>query len=80
MKRLWIALLLAGLLALPGCGQSSPGEEDSLRLLCSTYPVYLFTTALTQEMEGVEVTLLINSQTSCLHDYTLTVNDMKPPT
>ncbi len=77
MKRLWIALLLAGLLALPGCGQSSPGEEDSLRLLCSTYPVYLFTTALTQEMEGVEVTLLINSQTSCLHDYTLTVKDMR---
>ena len=45
--------------------------------MATTYPVYLFTTAVTEGAEGVEVSLLVNQQTSCLHDYTLTVSDMK---
>ena len=41
------------------------------------YPVYCFATAVTEGAQGVEVELLVNQQTSCLHDFTLTVNDMK---
>lgn len=74
-KRLFPALL-AALLLLSGCVQP-PAEEEKLHILCTTYPVYLFTTALTQGEDGVEVDLLVNSQTSCLHDYTVTVKDMK---
>lgn len=74
-KRLLAAL--AALLLLAGCSSPSPAEEGALHILCTTYPVYLFTTAVTEGVEGVEVSLLVNSQTSCLHDYTLTVNDMK---
>lgn len=74
-KRLFPALL-AALLLLSGCVQP-PAEEEKLHILCTTYPVYLFTTALTQWEDGVAVDLLVNSQTSCLHDYTLTVKDMK---
>ena len=76
MKRKFTALLLACLLLLPGCGAPSDGE-DTFTIAASTYPVYLFATALTDGAEGVEVQLLINEQTSCLHDYTLTVRDMK---
>ena len=74
-KRLFPALL--AVLLLSGCAQKP--EEDKLHILCTTYPMYLLTTDLTsgfQESE-VQVELLVNSQTSCLHDYTLTVNDMK---
>ena len=75
MKKRLLSILLAVLL-LSGC-TPAPEEDETLHVLATTYPVYLFTTALTQGMEGVEVDLLVNSQTSCLHDYTLTVKDMK---
>lgn len=74
-KKRLLPLLLAALL-LAGCVQA-PAEDEKLHILATTYPVYLFTTALTEGIDGVEVSLLVNSQTSCLHDYTLTVNDMK---
>lgn len=68
---LWLALL-------PACGSPPPAEEDGvLHILAATYPVYLFATAVTEGVEGTAVELLVNQPTSCLHDYTLTVNDMK---
>ncbi|MCI9264077.1 MAG: zinc ABC transporter substrate-binding protein [Oscillospiraceae bacterium] len=75
MRKRLLPLLLAAVL-LTGCAQA-PAEEEKLHILAATYPVYLFTTALTQGIEGVEVELLVNAQTSCLHDYTLTVKNMK---
>lgn len=68
---------LCALLLLAGCAQTQPPQSAALRVLCTTYPVYLFTAAVTEGMEDVEVSLLVNSPTSCLHDYTLTVKDMK---
>ena len=78
MKKLIAPLCALGLL-LTGCGQPAAQTEndDTLHILATTYPVYLFTTAVTEGAEGVEVDLLVNQQTSCLHDYTLTVTDMK---
>ncbi len=74
-KRIW-SLILILTLALSSC--ASPARSDKgLRVLCTTYPLYLFTTAVTAGANNVEVNLLVNSQTSCLHDYTLTVADMK---
>lgn len=75
MKKRLLPALLAVLL-LSGCGPA-PAEEDKLHILCTTYPVYLLATDLTAQTAEVEVELLVNSQTSCLHDYTLTVKDMK---
>ena len=77
MKKLLAALLAVFLLAGCSARPQPQAKNDTLHILCTTYPVYLFTTAVTQGVEGVEVSLLVNSQTSCLHDYTLTVNDMK---
>lgn len=76
MKQKIFGLFLALTLALSSCAPAVP-EDQGLHVLCTTYPLYLFTTAVTEGAEGVEVTLLVNSQTSCLHDYTLTVADMK---
>lgn len=77
MKKM-LACLCALVLLLSACGGGAPAAEDnSLHVLATTYPVYLLTTAVTEGAEDVEVSLLVNQATSCLHDYTLTVNDMK---
>lgn len=76
MKKRIFGLFLALTLALSSCAPAARSDQG-LHILCTTYPLYLFTTAVTEGAEGVEVTLLVNSQTSCLHDYTLTVADMK---
>ena len=79
-KHILPALLAAALLfSLSGCGGSAPAKQEDgrLRILATTYPVYLFTTAVTDGVEGVEVTRLITEEVSCLHDYTLSVSDMK---
>ena len=79
MKKLLAAACTLGLL-LSACSSpaaSQPEDDGKLHVLATTYPVYLFTTAVTEGVDNVEVSLLVNQQTSCLHDYTLTVNDMK---
>lgn len=77
MKRLILTILCLCLLL---CGCSAPQtsqKDDTLHILASTYPIYLFTKTLTEGVDGVEVTQLIDEAVSCLHDYTLTVPDMK---
>ncbi len=78
MKR-FLPLLAALCLIFTGCAApaASRPEDGTLHIVATTYPVYLFTTAVTEGVEGVEVTRLITESISCLHDYTLTVNDMK---
>ena len=79
MKKLLAAACTLGLL-LSACSSpaaSQPEDDGKLHVLATTYPVYLFTTAVTEGVDNVQVSLLVNQQTSCLHDYTLTVSDMK---
>ena len=75
LRRAFVILLSLALLS--SCAQTLPEEDHTLHILATTYPVYLFTTAVVGGAKNVEVELLVNSQTSCLHDYTLTVKDMK---
>lgn len=78
--KLLAALLAVSLFILSACGAPSSPEEDgadALQIVATTYPVYLFTTALTEGLEDVEVTLLVQEPLSCLHNYTLTVGNMK---
>lgn len=72
-----IFAIAAALALLAGCGKPAPEDDQTLHILATTYPIYLFTTAVVGDAEGVEVDLLVNSQTSCLHDHTLTVQNMK---
>lgn len=72
-----IALLLCALvLAMSGCAQAQK-EENKLTIVCTTYPIYLFASAVTDGVEGIAVERLDTSSGSCLHDYTLSMEDMK---
>ena len=75
MKRLFCAL--CALLLLSGCAPSAPTQEDTLTITATTYPLYLFALDITENIPNVKVERLDTGSVSCLHDYTLSVNDMK---
>ncbi|MCD7928460.1 MAG: metal ABC transporter substrate-binding protein [Oscillospiraceae bacterium] len=75
MKKL-IPFLLS-LLLLTGCAAQPAETEAETTVACTTYPVYLLAQAVTQGVDEVEPVLVINQQISCLHNYTLTMRDMK---
>ena len=79
MARKCLPLLLALCLLLAACGprQAAPQDDGTLDLVATTYPVYLFAAEVTRGAENVTLTLMIDQPISCLHDYTLTVKDMK---
>jgi len=78
MKKRLISLLLA-LFVLAGCSASPVDEEreNEIVVVATTYPVYLFASAVASGVETIRVERLDTGNTSCLHDYTLSVNDMK---
>ncbi len=77
MKRL-LAVILCATAFLTGCTpRQAAQDETKLHILATTYPLYLFAKTLTEGAQDVEVTQLIDETVSCLHDYTLTVTDMK---
>ena len=75
MRKRLIPLLLA-LILLSACARPA-GPRARLTVVCATYPVYLFASALTEGVEGVAVERLDTGSVSCLHDYTLSVRDMR---
>lgn len=79
MKKTFLICILTALLVLlvlPFCG--TPAEEEPrLTVVCTTYPIYLFASSLAENVDGVTVERLDTGTTSCLHDYTLSMADMK---
>ena len=70
MKKLPLLLVLLAVL-LCGCAPEPPSD-----IAATTLPVYQFTTRLTAGTP-LQVTRLVTENVSCLHDYTLTVDQMK---
>ena len=77
MKKILAGACLCGLLLSACTPSAEPGDDGTLHILATTYGLPV-TTAVTEGAEDVEVSLLVNQPTSCLHDYTLTVSDMRP--
>ena len=69
MKKL--PVILALLILLSGCAPTPPAD-----IAATTLPVYDFTCRITAG-SGLTVERLVTEEVSCLHDYTLTVGQMK---
>lgn len=74
-------LILAGLffsLLFPAEIKAEPIKQPAeLRVLATTFPVYLFTRNVTHGRPYVHVELLIPAQSGCPHDYSLSPRDMQ---
>ena len=68
---------LLALLALLPAATSSWAAAPAVRVLATTYPVYLLTRAVTKNSPEIQVDLLIPAKTGCPHDYALSPGDMR---
>jgi zinc transport system substrate-binding protein len=77
-----VAIILAACLAAAsaGCREGQPGAAtrgQARRILCGTFPMYLFTRAVVDGRPDVQVALMVPPAMGCPHDYELTVKDMR---
>lgn len=79
MKKRLFTLLLVLSMVLTACGAEIDTTEDGgkLRVVTSFYPIYLLAQAVTDGAEQMELVNMAQPQTGCLHDYELTISDMK---
>ncbi|MFA6134018.1 MAG: zinc ABC transporter substrate-binding protein [Phycisphaerae bacterium] len=61
----------------PTAPASAPAPKSSLRILCGTFPIALFTRNITAGRANVQVESMIPAGMGCPHDYVLTPADMQ---
>ena len=72
------AAVLCALVAVQAAPVKVPQQgQGSLRVLATTYPIYLLARNVAQAQPHIQVDLLIPAQTGCPHDYALSPGDMK---
>lgn len=52
-------------------------EEKNLKIVTSFYPIYIMSLNITQGAQNIELVNMAETNVGCLHDYTLSTNDMK---
>ena len=81
MKRLLPLLLclLCLLFLLSACSAypSTEQTQEPVTIVATTYPIYLFTQMLSIDATNTSLLQLVDQDISCLHDYTLTANEMR---
>ena len=56
---------------------SAASETKDIKIVASFYPMYIMAKNVVKDVPGVSVQNLTPPLTGCLHDYTVTTNDMK---
>jgi zinc transport system substrate-binding protein len=73
-----IIFLLFVSLILVGCKKENPaGMSNEFVIVTSFYPVYIIAKNVAYNITGVKVVNMTSSHTGCLHDYSVTTEDMK---
>ena len=76
VQRAILAMLLTALV-LVGCRKQPGGDQSAVKIVCSTFPVWLFTRNVTADVLDDGVTLLLPANLGCPHDYVVTPTDMQ---
>ena len=80
MRRILLNIVLALVLlsgSLSYANEAVVGVTKDLRIVASFYPVYIMAKNVTKGVPGVSLQNLTPPLTGCLHDYSVTTNDMK---
>ena len=79
MKKKGLVLFLLSALLFTACGTEKNKTEETgkLTVVTSFYPVYLLAQEIVQGAEGIRLENMAQPQTGCLHDYELSISDMK---
>ncbi len=80
MKKIGVLLLSFMLsLSLTACGSTAKNidHEQETLIVTSFYPMFIFTSNIAENIEGVKVVNMTEPQTGCLHDYQLVPADLK---
>lgn len=75
MRKFLSVLICIFLLA--GCAPASVDNAESFNIVTSFYPVYVFTSNIIKDADGVLLQNLTDADIGCLHDYTVTPKDMR---
>lgn len=83
MKKTWwlffiiiLVVIVVGFILMPK-GEQKEQESSKLQIVTSFYPIYIMTANIAQGAQNIEVTNLTQNNVGCLHDYTLTTENMK---
>ncbi|CED94357.1 MULTISPECIES: metal ABC transporter substrate-binding protein [Romboutsia] len=80
-----LTILILVILSVTGCssntndksGSSEDKKEDSIKVVTSFYPMYLLASNVVKDIDNVELINMTDSATGCLHDYSLTTDNIK---
>lgn len=65
------------LITLTGCGKTIETTDDgTFKIVSSFYPTYIMLLNITEGAQNVSVENMTSNNVGCLHDYTLTTNDL----
>ena len=68
--------LIVSLFTLTGCAKTEV-QKENYKIVTSFYPMYIIVRNITDGANNVQLVNMTEQNTGCIHDYTLTTNDMK---
>ena len=69
-------IILSALMLTSVIGCSSEKKNDNYKIVCSVFPIYDWVKNCTASIDGIEITLIVDSGTDT-HSYNATTNDIK---
>ncbi|MBR1803088.1 MAG: zinc ABC transporter substrate-binding protein [Clostridia bacterium] len=74
-----ILVSLAIIMGIVMANKNKPEREQhqNFKIVTSFYPIYVMTASITEGAHNIELVNMTETNVGCLHDYTLTTNDMK---
>jgi zinc transport system substrate-binding protein len=77
MKRQFGAFAVISIIIVSGCSTKTSPPAKSFNAIASFYPIYIIAKNIADGIPGVTVTNLTPPYTGCLHDYSISADDMK---
>ena len=72
-----LAILLVGFIVWKNINKNNIQDDGKLKIVTSFYPIYIIAENITEGASNVELENMADVNVGCLHDYTLTTEDMK---